>query len=309
MKLLFLGTGGAWGLPEHECPCQTCRHLRRIGEFRTRTALWFEAGARILLDPGPDLRYQLMRENLPKPDAVLITHEHGDHFLGLDELLCFKRAMPRSKWQPIKVYAHPLAWPVIEARFGYLFGDLLEKQIAEPDMPLTGGPFGEDLVCLPKKTFHGAFAQGSQGYVFKIKNSREEFSWGYTGDLVEAEDPDAFSGLDALVCQCHFLNEPKENRANHLSLQNALPLLKRWQPRQVYFVHISCQDMRPEDEVGNQILKKYQPAEPLCGPSGSVYEIPRDQRSWQDTVERVFRDHELTTMAKVAFDGLSVDMP
>jgi phosphoribosyl 1,2-cyclic phosphate phosphodiesterase len=270
--------------------------------------MWLEAGAKILVDPGPDLRYQLMRENLPKPDAVVITHEHGDHFLGLDELLCYKRALPRAKWKPIKVYANPLAWPVIEERFGYLLGDLLEKCTAEPEQPLLGDPFGEELVCLPKKTFHGPFAKGAQGYVFKTKTAEGELSLGITGDLVSTEDPDAFAGLDALVCQCHFLNEPKVNRANHLSLQNALPLLKKWKPRKVYFVHISCQDIRPGDEIGNQVLKKYQPENPLCSPTGTAYEIPRDQRSWQDTVEKVFRDQDLFVAPQVAYDGLAVDL-
>ena len=66
MEMLFLGTGGAWGLPEHGCPCRTCRHLREIGQYRTRSSLWIEGPASILVDPGPDLRAQLMTHD-PAP--------------------------------------------------------------------------------------------------------------------------------------------------------------------------------------------------------------------------------------------------
>ncbi|MGD8563728.1 MAG: MBL fold metallo-hydrolase, partial [Desulfarculaceae bacterium] len=304
MELIFLGTGGAWGLPEHKCPCATCRHLRAIGQHRTRTSLWIQGPDPILVDPGPDLRAQLMREDLPCPGAVLITHEHGDHYLGLDELLCFRRNLPPEQWSPIPVYATAPAWEQIEVRFGYLLGSLLEKRLAQPGQELAGEPFGPKLACLPLKTEHGPFALGAVGYQFHFQDQGRTFRLGYTGDMMNPQDPEAFSGMDILVCQCHFLNEPAHNRANHLSLQRALPFLKRWQPREVYFVHLSCQDFLPDDEAANQILKKYRPAARLCDPQGRPYPIPRDQDSWQQTVQRVLQDHGLNLKAQVAYDGL-----
>lgn len=306
MELRFLGTGGAWGLPEHTCPCATCRHLRSIGQHRTRTSLWLEGPARILIDPGPDLRAQLMRENLPRPAAVLITHEHGDHFLGLDDLLCYRRAVPVDDWQPIPVFATAKAWEQIEIRFGYLLGSLLEKHIAEPGEPLEGACFGPNLVCVPVKTDHGPMPQGAVGYRFEVESEGRRVSLGYTSDMIGLSDPDGFSGLDVLVCQSHFLSEPQINRANHLSLQRALKFFERWQPGKVYLVHLSCQDFIPGDEPANQMLKKYAPADPLRAPDGEAYAIPRDQDSWQETAERVFADHGLAMPVQVAWDGLKV---
>jgi phosphoribosyl 1,2-cyclic phosphate phosphodiesterase len=306
MELHFLGTGGAWGLPEHTCPCATCRHLRSIGERRTRTSLWLEGAAKVLIDPGPDLRAQLMREDLPRPDVVLITHEHGDHFLGLDDLLCYRRAVSPDDWQPIPVFATAKAWEQIGPRFGYLLGSLLEKHVAEPGEPLEGACFGSDLNCVPVKTDHGPMPQGSVGYRLTLGEEGRRVELGYTSDMIGLTDPDGFTGLDLLVCQSHFLSEPQVNRPNHLSLQRALKFLARWQPGRVYLVHLSCQDFIPGDDAANQMLKKYAPAEALSAPDGQPYPIPRDQASWQETAQRVFRDRGLNMPVHVAWDGLKV---
>jgi phosphoribosyl 1,2-cyclic phosphate phosphodiesterase len=308
MELRFLGTGGAWGLPEHTCPCATCRHLRSIGEKRTRTSLWLEGAAKVLIDPGPDIRAQLMREDLPRPDAVLVTHEHGDHFLGLDELLCYRRALAPEDWRPIPVYATALAWEQIEPRFGYLLGSLLEKRLAVPGELMAGECFGPSLSCLPVKTDHGPMPKGAVGYRLYLEEEGRRVSLGYTSDMVTAKDPDAFGGLDVLICQCHFLNEPRVNRPNHLSLQRGLNYIEHWQPGRVYLVHLSCQDFIPGDDAANRMLKKYEPAHPFCAPDGEPYPIPRDQASWQEVVERIFGDRGLAMPVQVAWDGLRVSI-
>lgn len=71
-------------------------------------------------------------------------------------------------------------------------------------------------------------------------------------------------------------------------------------------MHLSCQDAIPGDEAANVMLKKYPPAAPLCGADGAPYPIPRDQASWQATVERVLADRGLAMPATVARDGLRV---
>ncbi|MBW1919217.1 MAG: MBL fold metallo-hydrolase, partial [Deltaproteobacteria bacterium] len=87
MKLTFLGTGGAWGLPELNCDCRICRQMRLGNEKRERTALLLTHESSLLIDCGPDIRDQLCRHSVSRLDAVLITHEHGDHYLGMDELV------------------------------------------------------------------------------------------------------------------------------------------------------------------------------------------------------------------------------
>lgn len=218
MEIIFLGSGGSWGLPEHQCSCATCSHLR--------VSLWVEAAAPIFIDSGPDLRAQIMAHDLPRPAAVLITHEHYDHYLGLDELLYYRRNLPADDWRPISTYAHPEAWPAIEQRFAYLIPSLLDKRPALPGQPLGGEPFGSGLDCTPVKINHRPVPKIAQGYILEERNTGGAYRLGYTSDMVRTIEADAFAGMDCLVCQSHFLNEPQVNRANHLSLQNALPLLE-----------------------------------------------------------------------------------
>ncbi len=59
----------------------------------------------ILVDCGPDIRVQMKAVGCRRPDAILITHEHGDHYLGMDDLLVLRRSMPVDEWAPIPVYA------------------------------------------------------------------------------------------------------------------------------------------------------------------------------------------------------------
>ena len=118
--LTFLGTGGAWRLPEIGCDCQICKGMRLKKEERRRTALFLSGSRNILIDCGPDIREQLIINNIDSVDAILITHEHGDHYLGLDEISCFKRRRPRDEFEPIPLYATKKAWQTIAAQFKYL---------------------------------------------------------------------------------------------------------------------------------------------------------------------------------------------
>ncbi|MEJ2725570.1 MAG: MBL fold metallo-hydrolase [Deltaproteobacteria bacterium] len=76
VKLTFLGTGAAWGLPELNCTCRICREMGERGEKRDRTALLLKGEKTLLVDCGPDIAAQLARKSVEKIDAVLITHEH-----------------------------------------------------------------------------------------------------------------------------------------------------------------------------------------------------------------------------------------
>ena len=70
MDIIFLGTGGAWGVPEVNCECLICREMRRIGEKRERTALPLSNETNLLIDCGPDIRSQLSRNRVDRIDGV-----------------------------------------------------------------------------------------------------------------------------------------------------------------------------------------------------------------------------------------------
>ena len=104
MELTFLGTGGAWGLPELACDCMICNEMRARGERRTRTSLLLKGKNTLLIDCGPDAREQLERNAVSHIDGVFISHEHNDHYIGLDELFAYLRNRPDGAFEPIPVF-------------------------------------------------------------------------------------------------------------------------------------------------------------------------------------------------------------
>jgi phosphoribosyl 1,2-cyclic phosphate phosphodiesterase len=259
---------------------------------------------KVLIDCGPDITDQLMANHLDRPDVVLITHEHGDHYLGLDDLEVFRRREPAKGFVPIPVYATETAWRTIEARFGYLLGKLLEKRLVQPGLALDGLP--RDLRVIPFKTDHGPVAGGSVGYVFEYPGNDGPRRLVYTSDFKDVvQDPKEFGPPDLLVASCHWLNEPVTNPAFHMSLQRLLPFIRAWGVRErVYLVHLSAGDPHP-GEGGGAILKKRDPLDPLRDGDGRLLAIPRDQEEWQQAAEKVFRLAGLDVPVTVAHDGLA----
>jgi phosphoribosyl 1,2-cyclic phosphate phosphodiesterase len=262
----------------------------------------------ILVDCGPDIARQLSENRIDRLDAVLITHEHGDHFLGLDELASFRRNAPRGAFTPIPVHMSPRTRQVVEVRFGYLEDMGVVRFLdVTPGTPLGVGPFH----VVPFKTDHGSFAAGSVGYSIRFRGKEgQPLTLVYTSDFVglPEESPEA-DRPDILVIQSFWLNEPKNNRPNHMSFQRALPYIERWAPRkETFLVHMGDGDMVPGDPA-NILAKKYEPADPLTPPEGGApYPIPLCQEDWQEIVERIIRDRGLQFRVVVARDGLRLSL-
>ncbi len=305
MEILFLGTGSAWGVPEHACECAICSEMRARGEERTRTSFLVRSDEVLLVDCGPDLRRQMIRSGMECPDAVLITHEHGDHFLGLDDLLPFRRSVPVDQWKPLPVYATEITWKSIEARFGYLLGSLMEKRLAIPGKLLEGLA----TRVTPFKTFHGPSAPGSVGYAIEESKPNGNTKLVYTSDFLKMDEKPILMEPSALIMQVHWLYEPRNNRPYHMSFQRAIDYIRRWNPiGETYLVHMSAGDLVPGDPKNN-ILKKLEPVEPMVDPTtGEIYPIPRCQDEWQTVVNRICRDYGITGPVLVAEDGMKVKL-
>jgi phosphoribosyl 1,2-cyclic phosphate phosphodiesterase len=302
MEITFLGTGAAWGLPEMACRCMVCETMRRLGEERTRTCLLVRTEETLLIDCGPDIRRQLAGRLLQPPHAVLLTHSHGDHCLGLDELVAFRRVLVREAWKPIPVYATAQTWERVEQVFGYLLNDLLEKRLARPGEPLEG----LRTRVVPFATEHGPVAKGSVGYVVEGEGESPTRML-YTSDFMSVKERPQWEGdLHAAVIQSHWLHEPEVNRPHHMSFQRALDYIQQWRPLEVYLVHFS--DEYPvEGDPFHKGLKAVAPLAPMLDPStGAPYPQPLCHADWQDLVRRICRDMGLSQDPIVARDGLRV---
>ncbi len=308
MALHFLGTGGAWGLPELSCTCRICSEMRLRHEKRLRTALLFSGKTNLLIDCGPDIAQQLSGQSGRRVDGVLLTHEHGDHYLGLDDLSAFQRSRPRGSFQPIPLYVTAESWKTIGPRFAYLAQrEVLSVCEVEPGKTYTLG----EMEFTPFKTHHGPFAGGSVGYLLKTENQTgDEVRLFYTSDFIDlAEDsPEPFP-MDYLIIQTYWLNEPEVNRPHHMSFQRAMDFISRWKPKkETFLVHIGDGDFIPGDPA-NHMMKKASPLNPLRPPSGGApYPVPLHHEQWQETVDRVRTDFDLPCRVTVAKDGLQIEI-
>lgn len=307
MNLTFLGTGAAWGVPEVNCDCTICRGMRAAHEKRDRTSILLELDdTTVLVDCGPDARQQFLDNNIKKIDAVLITHEHNDHYIGLDELFVYKRIRPKGSFSPIPVYLTADTLKVVYARFAYLENmEVVRFVQIEPGNWFKQGPFS----IFPFKTDHGTFAGGSVGFLIEGEDPKEgSRNIVYTSDFVEIPDfPPEIVGCDHLIMQSFWLNEPVHNRPSHMSFQRAMGYIEKINPkRNVFLVHMGDADRVPGD-AANGMLKKYEPKAPLKPPGAkNPYPIPCNQWQWQETVDRIAADYTLSWPITVAHDGLCV---
>ena len=123
ITLRFLGTAAASPIPYIGCGCDQCAEARGDRNLRrSRSAILLEAPqSAVLVDAGPDIYAQLRRlPSLPRINAMILTHSHFDHYLGLDD---FNAIVQAAGWlgERLPVYAPPDNWPRIEATFGHLF--------------------------------------------------------------------------------------------------------------------------------------------------------------------------------------------
>lgn len=153
MELEFLGTGTSHGVPVIGCNCEVCKSSD-LKNNRMRSSAYIKTSddTRILIDCGPEFRIQALRSNINKIDALLMTHSHADHLLGIDDLRIFscvlshKPDSPESKncyAPPLPLYSNKNTLDDIQRRFDYIFepaksgGGHANIQLIEAKAPFT----------------------------------------------------------------------------------------------------------------------------------------------------------------------------
>ena len=225
MRLTFLGTGTSTGVPLLGCNCPVCTSSD-IHDKRTRPSVLLEYNGRaVLIDATPDFRFQALREKLCRIDAVVFTHAHADHVLGLDDV----RPFYFYQKQPIPIYADASCMNGLRRVFPYIFDQTYPYGgILKIDPHLIEGPFslwGEEMIPLP--VLHGhlpvlGFRFGRAAYITDFSEISEETMTKLTGlDLLI---------LDALREKPH---------PSHSSLQNSLVIVEKLKPARALFTHIA----------------------------------------------------------------------
>jgi len=212
-SLTFLGTGTSVGVPVIGCSCPVCTSADPRNQ-RLRSSVLVRAGeVGLLVDSGPDLRAQALREGMREIDAVIYTHAHLDHVVGFDEL----RAFCWRRDGPLPLHATDECLAALKQMFGWAFSEENVYQgYVKPDARVIDGPFYYgDLKVTPLPVEHAAVK--TVGFLFEYPRDR---SIAYLPDVKRIPDDtmELLRGVDVLVVDSlRPLPHP-----THFSLEEAL---------------------------------------------------------------------------------------
>jgi phosphoribosyl 1,2-cyclic phosphate phosphodiesterase len=230
MRLTFLGTGTSFGVPQIGCECAVCRSADPR-DRRSRSAALVEQGGRtILIDTPPELRLQLIAGGITRVDAVLYTHEHADHTMGIDDLRIFSVRQRR----PLPVYGPPETLERLRTSFRYIFDDAmrpyegtskptLELHALEPGCPAEVA----GIEVLPLAFRHGhlrvyGYRMGPLAYITDVKS-------------ISDAERSRLQGLDVLVLNALWWRP----HPTHLSIAEAVRTAQELGARRTYLTHLT----------------------------------------------------------------------
>lgn len=274
LRLTFLGTGTSQGVPMIGCDCEVCRShdprdkrlrssvmIERFDDAPPREVVIPEAAAhpatahgafdrpvgadaRIVIDAGPDFRYQMLRENVHTLDAILLTHEHKDHVGGIDDVRAFNYFQGRA----IPIYATERVGNVVRKDFDYAFS--ADRYPGAPEIDLrtihSNVPF--DVAG-----FHIVPITGRH-YLLPVTGYRIG-PLAYLTDFNHIEEAELrkLEGVDTLVINA--LRYAKH--ISHFTVEEAIAVSRRIAPRRTLLTHMSHQ-IGPYEKVRNNLPEGFE---------------------------------------------------
>lgn len=227
LTITFLGTGTSSGVPMIGCDCEVCTSTDQK-DNRLRSSILVESpNTTIVVDTGPDFRYQMLRQKVRKLDAVLFTHPHKDHLAGLDDI----RAFNFFTKKPIDIYADSLTEEAVRRDFYYAFSDTKYPGIPELNLnTITLQPFVVgDIPVTPILVWH--LKMPVMGFRFG------KFTYITDANHIDEPEKDKIRGSEVLVLNALR----KQKHISHFTIGEAIDMVQELKIPTAFFTHISHQ--------------------------------------------------------------------
>ena len=234
MKVTILGTGTSQGVPVIGCSCEVCTSIDTRDQ-RLRCSILIEVDEQqILVDVGPDFRQQMLRTNISNIDAILLTHEHNDHIIGMDDV----RPLNFLHQKHMPVYAVERVQEELKKRFSYIFD--VDPYPGAPRITLhsieanQAFQIGKTNIN-PIEIYHGQLPILG----FRIK----DFTYITDAKTITKKELEKVKGTKILILSA--LHHSRHH--SHLNLEEALEWIEEIQPEKAYLLHISHRMGRYEE--------------------------------------------------------------
>ncbi|MCH7838875.1 MAG: MBL fold metallo-hydrolase [Planctomycetes bacterium] len=227
MEVIILGSGTSHGVPMIGCDCEVCTS-DDPRDRRTRPSIFVRVGGcHFLVDTAPELRLQCLANNIKRLDAVLFTHHHADHVMGLDDLRRFNWIMKRK----IPCYGSQQTVSALQRMFSYAFDPKPGSPHSSPQLELhaiDSQPFaigGETIIPIP--LMHGPMP------VLGLRFGR--FAYCTDCNVIPEESLALLRDLDVLVLDA-LRNTP---HPTHFTIDQAVEMAQRIGAKTTYFTHMT----------------------------------------------------------------------
>lgn len=226
-RLTFLGTGTSQGVPMIGCGCEVCKSTD-LRDKRLRASVLVEhEGQKILVDAGPDFRYQMLRAGICSLDAILLTHNHKDHTGGLDDI----RAFNYHEKKATQIYCEKYVEDSLRQEYSYAFAEV--KYPGAPEW---------NVHIIDEKPFsiNGVEIIPIRGKHFKLPVLGYRFgNIAYCTDMnhISDEEYSKLQGLDHFIINC----VRRGRHISHYSLEQAIEVAGKVGAEHSWLTHLSHQ--------------------------------------------------------------------
>ena len=209
------------------CDCEVCTSTDKKDNRLRSSILVQSATTALVVDTGPDFRYQMLRQKIKHLDAVVFTHPHKDHLAGLDDI----RAFNFFTKKPMELYADSLTEEAIRRDFHYAFSDTKYPGLPQINFnTITLEPFMVgNIPVVPILVWH--LKMPVLGFRFG------KFTYITDANRINEPEKEKIKGSEVLVLNALR----KQKHISHFTLEEAVALVQELKVPNGYFTHISHQ--------------------------------------------------------------------